>query len=221
MEQSAIPYKPGKAMIIYAAIAGLVVWFGLVLQFSLSIPAQIKTGFSLTGAIVQILSFFTIQCNLMVGLSLWALLLKPSNSLHKFFSRGYVLGGICLYIIVVGLVYNIILRSLWQPEGLFKIADELLHSINPLLFAIFWLIFVARRDKLKWAQSLNWLWFPFLYLVYSLIRGPITHFYPYPFIDVNKLGYSHVFINSFVLLIVFLVLGLLLITVTRSLKREA
>lgn len=219
MEHSLSPYKPNKARVIYAAAAGLIVWFALILQFSISIPAQIKTGYSLSGAIIQILSFYTIQSNLMVGLSLWALLLKPSNALHKFFLRGYVLGGICLYIIVVGLVYNIVLRSLWAPEGLLKVADELLHTINPLLFVIYWLIF-ARQEKLKWIQSLNWLWFPFLYLVYTLIRGAITQFYPYPFIDVVKLGYGSICINSLVLLVVFLVLGLLLIFITRVLKRN-
>jgi len=219
MEYSLSPYKPSKARVIYAAAAGLIVWFALILQFSISIPAQIKTGYSLPGAIIQILSFYTIQSNLMVGLSLWALLLKPSNALHKFFLRGYVLGGICLYIIVVGLVYNIVLRSLWAPEGLLKVADELLHTINPLLFIIYWLIF-ARQEKLKWRQSLNWLWFPFLYLVYTLIRGAITQFYPYPFIDVVKLGYGRICINSLVLLVVFLGLGLLLIFITRVLKRN-
>jgi len=219
MEHSLSPYKPSKALVIYAAAAGLIVWFALVLQFSISISAQIKTGYSLSGAIIQILSFYTIQSNLMVGLSLWALLLKPSNALHKFFLRGYVLGGICLYIIVVGLVYNIVLRNLWAPEGLLKVADELLHTINPLLFVIYWLIF-ARQEKLKWRQSLNWLWFPFLYLVYTLIRGAITQFYPYPFIDVVKLGYGRICINSLVLLIVFLGLGLLLIFITRVLKRN-
>ncbi|SDP47829.1 hypothetical protein SAMN05428975_1384 [Mucilaginibacter sp. OK268] len=219
MEHSLSPYKPSKAATIYATVAGLVVWFALILQVSISIPAYMKAGHSLIGAIIQLLSFFTIQSNIMVGVCLWTLLLKPSNVLYRFFSRGYVLGGICLYIIVVGLVYNIILRNLWHPIGLFKLADELLHSVNPLLFVIYWLIF-ARQEKLKWAQSLNWLWFPFLYLVYTLIRGVITQLYPYPFIDAVKLGYGQICINSLVLLVVFLVLGLLLILITRVLKRN-
>ncbi|WP_419701776.1 Pr6Pr family membrane protein [Mucilaginibacter sp. NFX135] len=217
MEHSLSPYKPSKAATIYAAATGLVVWFALILQVSISIPAYMKVNNSLLNAIIQILSFFTIQSNLMVGVCLWTLLLKPSNALYRFFSREYVLGGICLYIIVVGLVYNIILRNLWHPTGLFKLADDLLHSVNPLLFVIYWLIF-ARQEKLKWTQSLNWLWFPFLYLIYTVIRGAIINYYPYPFINVDKLGYSQVLINSLILLIVFLVLGLLLVAVNRIFK---
>ncbi|MBB6108919.1 Pr6Pr family membrane protein [Mucilaginibacter lappiensis] len=219
MEQSTSPHKPNKPATIYAAAAGLVVWFALILQVSISIPAYIQEGHTWAGAVIQILSFFTIQSNLMVGVCLGVLLLKPSNAFYRFFSKGYVLSGICLYIIVVGLVYNIILRSLWHPEGLFKVADELLHSLNPLLFVIYWLIF-APPEKLKWMQSINWLWFPFLYLVYTLIRGAITQLYPYPFVNVVKLGYGHVLINSLVLLVVFLGLGLLLVFISRIIKTK-
>ncbi|MGN8072745.1 Pr6Pr family membrane protein [Mucilaginibacter sp. SG564] len=219
MEQTATQYQAGKPASIYAAGAGLVVWFALILQFSISVPAYIQTGHSWAGAIIQILSFFTIQSNLLAGVCLWALLLQPSNTLYIFFSRGYVIAGICLYIIIVGLVYNIILRSLWHPAGLFKLADELLHSVNPLLFVIYWLFF-TQKTKLKWTQSVNWLLFPFIYLIYTLSRGAITRSYPYPFIDVVKLGYGRVLINSVVLLIVFLALGLLLIFVTRLFKRR-
>lgn len=220
MKQSTSMYKPSKAATIYAAVAGLVIWFVLILQVSISIPTYMQEGYSWVGAFIQILSFFTIQSNLLVGICLWALLLKPSSAFYRFFSKGYVLGGICLYIIVVGLVYNIILRSLWHPQGLFKLADELLHSINPVLFVIYWLIF-APREKLKWVQSINWLWFPFLYLVYTLIRGAITQLYPYPFINVVKLGYGHVLINSSILLVVFLGLGLFLIFINHLFKQKA
>ena len=218
MKQTTLQYKPGNSASIYAAAAGLVVWFALILQFSISIPAYIQTGHSWAGAVIQILSFFTIQSNLLAGVCLWALLLPQSNTLYNFFSRGYVIAGICLYIIIVGLVYNIILRSLWHPTGLFMLADELLHSVNPLLFVIYWLFF-TQKTKLKWTQAVNWLLFPFIYLLYTLIRGAVTLFYPYPFVDVVKLGYGRVLINSVILLIVFLVLGLLLIFVTRLFKR--
>jgi hypothetical protein len=193
----------------------ILIWFSLVLQFYISIPAYIHNGRSLPGTLVQLFSYFTIQTNLLAGLCLGALLLKPSTTLHRFFSRGYVFTGIVLYITIVGLVYNIILRSLWHPTGLFRVADELLHSVNPLLFVTYWLIFVP-KERLKWAQALNWLWFPFLYLIYVLIRGAITHLYPYPFIDAGQLGYFSIIINALLLLVVFLLLGLLLILLTRS-----
>ena len=210
---------PSTLSFIVLILSVIAIWLSLILQFCISIPAYIKNGWSLVGVLVQLFSFFTIQSNLLAGLGLSALLLNRSTTVYKFFSRGYVLTGIVLYVAVVGLVYNIILRSLWHPEDLFKLADELLHSINPILFFVCWLIF-SPKEKLKWAQSLNWLWFPFLYLIYTLIRGAATNFYPYPFIDAGKLGYFTIAINSLVLLVVFLALGLLLILLTRALSKQ-
>ena len=201
-------------------LAFILIWFTLVAQFCISIPAYMSGGRSFPGTLVQLFSYFTIQVNLLAGLGLGALLLKPSTAFSKYFSQGYVLTGVALYITIVGLVYNIILRSLWHPIGLLKITDELLHLINPILFVVYWLIFVP-KERLKWTQSLNWLWFPFLYLVYILIRGAITQIYPYPFIDAGKLGYYSIVINSLLLLVVFLLLGLLLILLTRTLSPKS
>ena len=37
--------------------------------------------------------------------------------------------------------------------------------------------------------------FPVAWLFFVLIRGPIVHFSPYPFVDVAHLGYARVLIN--------------------------
>jgi len=52
-----------------------------------------------------------------------------------FFEAG-VITAITVYITIVGLVYNVILRFLWKPEGLQFIVDELLHTVIPLLLLV-------------------------------------------------------------------------------------
>lgn len=52
------------------------------------------------------------------------------------------------------------------------------------------------------------------------VVGAIFGFYPYPFIDVTALGYPQVLLNSFVLAIGFLVMGLLLVIGDRGLKKS-
>ncbi len=49
----------------------------------------------------------------------------------------------------------------------------------------------------------------------SLARGAVSHVYPYPFVDVNQLGYSGVLVRSAMLLLVFLGMGLLVVAVGR------
>jgi hypothetical protein len=204
----------------YAAVAAVIFWFAIILQFSISIPAYLQTGFSALGAVVQLLSFFTILSNILAAIVLVAVLLKPGPVFVNFFKRGAVITAVTLYITIVGLVYNLVLRNLQQLQGLFNVANELLHLVNPLLFIIFWLFFVPKQ-KLSRQQGLTWLWLPFVYLIYTLARGAVRHLYPYPFMNVDKLGYGHVLLNSFFVMIAFLVFGLLFFFINNRFSSEA
>ena len=62
--------------------------------------------------------------------------------------------------------------------------------------------------------------FPLVYVTYWLLRGPIMGYYPYPFLDVTKLGYPQVFTNSAMLLVAFVVLALVLVAVDRAIGRK-
>ena len=83
-------------------------------------------------------------------------------------------------------MYNLVLRFLWDPQGWQLVADELLHTVIPLLFLLYWFLFVKRRN-LYWKDAFLWLIYPFVYLLYVFFRGAITGLYPYPFIDVPAL----------------------------------
>ncbi|MFC0514024.1 Pr6Pr family membrane protein [Mucilaginibacter angelicae] len=195
-----------------------VLWFGLILQITISIPTYLKAGRSLEGTLVQLFSFFTILVNLLAAICLTALF-KTNSRLGKYFFQPRILSAIALYITIVGLVYNLVLRNLWHPEGLFKLADELLHSVNPLLFVVYWLVY-APKANLKWIEALNWLWVPFIYSVYVFIRGSISHLYPYPFLNIDKLGVSQVAINSLLMLIAFLLIGFLFVWINRLMVKR-
>jgi hypothetical protein len=72
---------------------------------------------------------------------------------------------------------------------------------------------------LKWKDAFPWLWYPLIYCFYTLIRGSFADFYPYPFMDVLKLGYSKVVVNSMYITLAFLAVSFLLVGVGK-LKRE-
>jgi hypothetical protein len=209
-----------KIKIIYMATLAIIAWFALCLQFYISIAQFLSTGRTLGGAIVHLLSYYTIQNNILVALSVTLLLLAPASAWGKFFSRSSVITAIAVYITIVCLVYQIILRPQHTPVGLFKLADELLHSLDPAMFILFWLIFIP-KTKLLWAKAINWLLYPLLYCFYVLIRGAISGYYPYSFIDGNKLSYEQIFINSVFLLFAFLSVGLLFIGISRLTQKNS
>ena len=206
-----------KMRLVYVGLAAIVVWFGLGLQFYISVPLYMNQGLTFAGAVIQILSFFTILTNLIVALAYSSILLTPGSKLGKFFSRTSTITSIAVYIGIVGFIYALVLRNVWNPQGLFKLADNLLHTVSPILFIIFWLMFVP-KEALKWRLSINWLLFPFIYLVYSIIRGQILGVYPYFFMDIGVLGYKQTIINCLFVLLAFVSFGGIFLFISRLLS---
>lgn len=203
--------KGAKFLLIIISLLG---WFALIGQFYLIIINRVT---SVPETIIRYFSFFTILTNLIVAICCSMLLSKSNRRIKNFFSQQSTLIAIAVYITIVGLVYNFILRFLWKPEGFQWMVDELLHSVIPLLFIAFWL-FMIPKGKLHWKSVLAWLLYPVIYLFFILLRGIPSSFYPYPFIDVNKIGYYQTFINSSGMLLAFLAISILFVTVNRFKK---
>jgi len=200
----------------YLAAMVIIGWFALVTQFYINMTSGISGIWEL---MVRYFSYFTIQTNILVAVCFTTLLLKPQSKWGRFFSRQQTLSAITVYIVIVGLIYNTILRFLWEPEGLQKIVDELLHSVIPLLVLFYWFVFTA-KDRLQWKNVLPWLIYPFAYIVYVLIRGSISGFYPYPFINTQRLGLDKVLVNSVGIAFVFICMSLLLVMIAKSTRKE-
>lgn len=198
-----------------AVIAG----FALVLQLWLMLKNGPALGIRPAASVVNFLSFFTVLSNLIVAISLSISLLGPWTRAGRFFSAHSIQSAIMLYIFIVGLVYNLVLRNLWAPKGQQLLADNLLHVVVPLLYIVYWSLFTP-RSVLRWKDGFPWLIFPFVYLVYSLIRGAATGWYPYPFLNADALGYSKVILNILMMIGAFFAVGLLLIAVNRGRKRN-
>jgi hypothetical protein len=206
--------KTQQAFVVAGAV---VTWLAIVLQFYLII---VNRSTSLLETVTRFFTFFTILTNILAALCFTAVSLKPKPGWRNFFSKTNTLAATTVYILVVGAVYNIILRFLWQPQGLQRVVDELLHLFNPLFFAVYWLAF-APKSGLQWKNVLPWLWYPLIYLVVVIIRGNFSGYYPYPFMDVNTLGFNKVLVNCGLVFIVFLVLSLLVVAIGRMMSRPA
>ncbi|TDQ08236.1 Pr6Pr family membrane protein [Pedobacter metabolipauper] len=207
-----------KLRFVYTLIYAVTLWFALILQFYISTKLYLAQGRTLEGAITQIISYFTIQTNLLIAVSLAAMLFKPASALGRFFSKTSVQTAIAVYILIVGLIYAVLLKGLWKLEGLFVLTDFLLHTFSPIAYLLYWIIFVP-KEKIDWKNLFSWAIFPLLYLFYSLIRGAVSGYYPYPFVDAAKFGYLQVVINSLGVLAVFLLFSSALIITCRLLKR--
>lgn len=187
-----------------AIVLACIAWFSIALQYYLT-----------TGTAINFFSYFTIQCNLLVALSLTFTSLSPNSRIGIFFSSLSVQSAIALYIFIVALVYNLILRSLFAWTGWQWFVDNMLHVIVPLLYILYWFYF-RTKGSLTWQDGVYWVIYPLIYLMYSLVRGSMVQWYPYPFLHAGNLGYPTVLTNITMVIVVFLVAGLGVIYITRS-----
>ena len=89
--------------------------------------------------------------------------------------------------VITGIVYAVLLANI---DVMLQDAwiNTALHRLLPLVLLLDWVV-APSRVRISEAQSLGWLVFPAVCGAYSLIRGPIVDWYPYPFLDPRQQGY--------------------------------
>ncbi|WP_309645458.1 Pr6Pr family membrane protein [Phenylobacterium sp.] len=199
----------------YRAIAALIAWFGLLLQYWLMVRGQ--DGEAFATRTVNFFSYFTILSNLFAAVMFTAPAAFPRSPIGLYFAKPAIRTAVTLYMSVTAATYIAILQGLWDPQGLQWVADTTLHYLTPGLVLLDWLLFTPKRT-LRWVYVWPWLVFPLAYGVYSIVRGPYAGFYPYPFLDVSKLGLERVAMNMVAMTGLFLILGLILIAIDRAVK---
>ena len=201
----------------YLLLMAIIAWSALILQTVLAVKVVMADGRSPLIGIINTFSYFTILTNLLVAIVTTVCLVRRDRD--SFLTRPSTISAVMVYIFLVGLIYSLLLRSIWNPTGLQAVADHALHDVVPVLFLLFWIFFVP-KGTLRWGQPLSWLVYPLLYVSYCLIRGALTGFYPYPFVDVTLLGYPKALLNTVLLLAGFWVVGLIVVALDRRTARR-
>ena len=196
-------------------IGAVVAWCGLALQFSVSLNLLAPRGMDVWQTLSRMFVYFTILTNLVVAGYYTIRLLQPDSGKGTWLAQPSIGSAIAMYLSLVCVVVHLILRHLQVLTGNALLADTILHYVTPILFVVFWIGWVPKRS-LQWRHALWWALYPLAYFVYAMVRGAGSGFYPYPFIDVAKLGFRVVAIKSVLISVAFFVAELLLITLDRS-----
>lgn len=134
-------------------------------------------------------SYFTIESNIIafstLGIAGWFAWQGESPRWLELLR-----GAATVYMTVTGITYSLLLSDV-DVNTPIPWVNVVLHYTVPTVMVIDWLVDLP-RTRISIRTSLLWLSFPLLYLVYSLIRGPIVDWYPYPFLDPRSTGYGTV-----------------------------
>ena len=137
----------------------------------------------------NLFSYFTVQSNLIaVVISAFAVLaLVRRKSLGLWFA--FVRGAGVLYMSVTGIVYALLLENNEDASTTlgFDWKNFVLHKLAPVVILAWWLIWPSRRS-ISVRGACLWLIFPILWLIYTITRGVILNWYPYPFLNPHKVG---------------------------------
>ncbi len=181
----------------------------LVLQLALIISGQnvlegAATPVSDLERVRRFFCYFTIQSNFLVAVAMGYIVSRRTDSqLFRVIRLASLVG-----ITVTGIVAAVALPPSPSYSTLNLLCDRLLHIAVPALTFIGWLAF-GPRGKVRREDLLPSLIWPVLWLVATLALGPFVNWYPYPFINVNQIGYGRTLINCAVIAVLFFALAAL------------
>lgn len=159
-------------------------------------------------------SFFTIESNLLTVFVLlagaaFALLGQEATPGWELFR-----GAVAAYMTTTFIVFAALLSGL--PDNLDLTepwVNFVLHQLMPIVIVLDWVV-SPPQHHLTVRRALVWMIFPLAYCVYSLIRGPIVDWYPYPFLNPDSVGgYGGVLAYSIGIAVLFVGITWFLVTI--------
>ena len=211
-------HTPGAASRVCAAVIALIAWLAFAAQADITIGRLAARGYGVLDAFERMSSYLTNLTALACAICFTCIALRPPTPIARFFRAPTVVTATVVYMVFVGLAYNLLLRGMWTLHGCRSLVNESLHTVLPVFCAIYWLLFVP-RFHLTLRQCLLWLVYPLAYVGITMVRGALSDFYPYPFIDVLELGYARVLRNEILLVGAFVGLAALFVAINHRRPR--
>ena len=188
--------------LVVALVATGSILFQLVLVVNGEAVLDQTSAPPLAQRIGQFFSYFTIQSNLLVAVTAWLLSRDPARDGDGW--RPVRVASV-VGITVTGLVHFFLLRPLLDLEGANWAVDKLLHMVVPVLAVAAWVV-AGPRPRVTWRDvGLALLW-PVVWLVWTLVVGATTGWYPYPFLNSTKNGVGTVVVSCIGITLLFLAL---------------
>jgi hypothetical protein len=164
-------YRLGFALLVIAAIA------------TVALDLQANGRFEPA----NFFSFFTIQSNL---IAVFVFLVGAAFPGMRSWGWTLVRGQAVLVMTVTLVVFALLLADT-DVDVTLPWVDTVVHRVMPIAVIADWLI-EPPVVAIPFRTSLVWLTYPLLYAAYTLIRGAIVGWYPYPFLDPGNGGFGSV-----------------------------
>jgi hypothetical protein len=190
----------------------LVIFFGMLplVAIGRQLLIHVQLGLNLT----HFFSYYTNLSNLLAGgVLLWSAFASHDGPRARALAAGRLIAVINMTI--VGVVFSVLLRNV--PLGaLMPWVNFVLHYLMPCVMVLDWVLWPPPTG-LKRGVLAACLPFPLLYLGYTLARGHLYGWYPYPFLNPAKVGgYGGVTAYALGITALFLIVGFALMAIANK-----
>lgn len=175
---------------VYRILIGLLIILALIIQS----VELIRVGSSL----INFFSYFTILSNIVAALVL----------IYGGFKKNLLdnlRGAASLYMLITLVGFIVLFGG--DKGFLLGWVNLVFHYLAPAIVLFDW-FFVTAKEKIEFKKALVWILPPIIYFGYSLIRGVVTSWYPYPFLDPGVVGGYFAVFEYFFAITTFGILGL-------------
>lgn len=164
-----------------------------------AIIVQLFDGIQNGRNIANFFSFFTIQSNIIAASVLLVVGIGTLTRQKSNPQFALLRGGATLYMVMTGIIFALLLAGLQEAlQTTTPWVNTVLHYVMPIVMITDWILYPP-QFRFSFRQTIIWLAYPVIYLIYSLIRGEFTGWYPYPFINPLLSGWAGVIVMSIVI----------------------
>ncbi len=160
-------------------------------------------------------SYFTIQSNLIGAAVL--LIGAARRDIHTP-TFDVVRGGAAVYLVTTGIVFSVLLSGT-DVDTAIPWVNSVLHEVMPIVIVVDWLL-DPPSGRISYRQAVLWLAYPLAWVAYTLIRGPIADWYPYPFLNPANGGYGTVALYCVAIFVVVSILCLAVVWIGNAARRD-
>ncbi|EYT48043.1 hypothetical protein D641_0113370 [Brachybacterium muris UCD-AY4] len=169
------------------------------------------------GLLAQNLAYFTNQSNLA-----FVLLAVTGAAMVRRRPAWFddARGAVAFYLVMTGIIYALLVAPLdeltrWDIGW----TGIVLHRLAPVAALLDWLLTPqGRRPRAR--RILWWLLYPVVFLVFTWVRGGITGWYPYEFLDPTASSWTQVLLTTVVVLVAFVSIAVVMHLIGGRLRRS-
>jgi hypothetical protein len=198
----------------WAGVIAAIGWLTLVLQVFIIVQQMIGLGRDFLAGLAVYVGYFTILTNTLTAVVMTAVAcgrVTPGRGRRAT----SLVTAVTMYILIVSVVYTLLLRNHLHFTGLEIITDVGMHYAVPILTVLWWLL-AWPKARLPLHHAAWWLAYPLSYCGYILVRGALTGWFPYPFVEATTIGWGQVAINCVGLTVAFYAIGIGAVWLTRT-----